>query len=141
MSNAIKLRKHFKENNIIFQESQFQDGTKFILRFEFEYSNVIEFTLGIYDDNIRNTMIVFNIAKYTNKFKEVDVLRHINNLNKNYRHTKFYINDDQQCVGASLDYDVQAGAEFDPNHFMFMFNIFANTLKDEFEGLMKLIWS
>lgn len=90
------------------------------------------------DDSIFSSVTIF-FATIENMSKKEKILKLINDLNVNYRSSKYFLNDD--AIAVQITY-IAESKYFDAVRFMELIHIAYQTLKEkDYPKFMKIIWS
>lgn len=137
MSKANLFKEYLANNQIYMEENVLEDGSIFF-RTEQNMDNggsvllVVVFTPEDIVD-----FKVFNIAKLNNPLKKEAFHSLINDLNAEYRFTKFF--EDQGSITAS--YSMPIDKNFDPQEIFDKLIMLYRSSEDSFSKFMKLLWA
>ncbi len=138
MSNVSLFRDFLLKENFPMEEGELEDGGVFF-RSEQNIDNggsvllVVAFTP---EQNIVD-LKAFNIAKITNPLKKESFHSLINELNADYRFTKFF--EDQGEISAS--YSMPIAQNFDPEEIFNKLIMLYRSSADSFPKFMRLVWA
>lgn len=138
MSNVALFREFISKEKIYMEESELQDGGVFF-RTEQNIDNGGSVVLVV-AFNPNEDMVdfnAFNIAKINNPLKKESFHYLINELNNDYRFTKFYENEGN----ISASYSMSITPNFDPEAIFNKLTMLYKSGAESFPKFMKLVWS
>lgn len=138
LSNVALFRDFLLKENFYMEEGTLEDGGVFF-RTEQSIENggsvllVVAFTP---EEHIVD-LNAFNIAKITNPLKKESFLALINELNTDYRFTKFFESQGEICAS----YSMPITQNFDPEEIFNKLIMVYRCSADSFPKFMKLVWA
>jgi len=137
--NISLFKQYLNEINLYLEEGQGGDGTPFFATNE-RTSNganiriVAAFSLEYPSVDV----YCFNLADITNPLKKDIALKHINELNIQYRYAKFYMNvEGAVTIQSSLDFN----ETFDPSIVIKHIQMLYRAADEEYKNFMKIAWA
>lgn len=137
MSKSTIFRNKLNELNIYMEENQDEYGVFFRTTQSIKNGGNVLIAVSFNKDETLIDLNVFNIAKIDNPLKKEELHKLINELNKNYRYTKF--TEHEGNITAQYSYDIFD--DFDPSRTMNHIVLLLNTVEDAYPKFMKLQWA
>jgi hypothetical protein len=138
-SNIAAFRNYLYEIDLPLNEEQNSDGTPYFATNErTENGANIRLVVAFLPDHPSIDVYCFNLADITNPLKREIALKHINDLNTNYRYTKFTMNDEGAIViQSSIDFN----ENFDPSIVVKHVQMIYRAANEEYRHFMKIAWA
>lgn len=138
-TNVDVFRNHIKEKELYMEEGTNEDGSAFF-RVEQRMENGGSVVLAVGFDTTEEILDIytFNIAEIKDAYKKESTLKLINDLNKDYRYTKFYMDEDGRI---SSSYGFIFEDNFSPNVVVRQLFLAFNSAEEVYPKFMKLAWS
>ena len=136
--NINSFKNHLQSENFYMEENKNSDGSSFFSTEQrTENGANIRIVVAFSNEYPSVDIYAFNIAEVKDPLKKESVLKLLNNLNLNYRYTKFTIDDnDSITLSSALDF---TETNFDPSLILRHIFMIYNGANDEFKSFMKLI--
>ncbi|MGG1555257.1 T3SS (YopN, CesT) and YbjN peptide-binding chaperone 1 [Paenibacillus ferrarius] len=137
--NINLFRNYINEIDFVLDEENGRDGTPFFaMNIRTDSGANIRLVAAFTLDYPSVDIYCFNLADITNPLKREIALKHINDLNINYRYSKFTINDEGAVtISAALDFN----ESFDPSLIVRHIRLLYKAADDEYRNFMKIAWS
>ncbi|MEO2077405.1 MAG: YbjN domain-containing protein [Bacillus sp. (in: firmicutes)] len=137
--NVDSFRRFIKEQELYMEEGKNDDGSSFF-RVEQRLKNGGSVVLAVgFDLNEEIVDIyVFNIAEIRDAYKKESVLKLLNELNMDFRYSKFYLNTDGS-IGSN--YCMMFENNFNPSVLVRQLVLALNSADEAYPKLMKIVWS
>jgi|SRR5690625_4067256 len=139
MSNVSIFRSFLQDKNVYMEEVQEDDGVIFFrTRQDFDNGGSVVMVVVFNEAQDLIDLQIFGVASITNPLKQEAVLNLINELNVNYRFTKFLEIDGN--ISIQYSYGVQQGS-LNPEYLMDVLLMLLRAAEDNYPKFMKLQWA
>lgn len=137
--NINLFRNHCNEINFYLEEGQNESYTYFACNERTDNGANIRLVASFSTEYPSVDVYCFNLADITDPLKKETALKHINELNNNYRYAKFLLgNDGVVTIQSCLDFtDTNFAPELVIKHMMMLYH----AANDEYKNFMKIAWA
>ena len=135
--NIERFRQYLQEQGLYMEEYTRENGVVFRAEQKLDSGTTVTGVIGFYDDSEFVDLYVFDYVTINNPLKKELIYSLINDLNANYRFTKFYEEDN----GVSLKAAMMFQENFEPSLVITNFIMLLRSADESYSKFMKVIWS
>lgn len=137
--NTDLFKQHIAKIDFYMEENYNQNGSFFAINEKTNNGANIRIVASFSNEYPSVDVYCFNLAEITNPLKREIALKHMNELNTNYRFSKFILNDEGSvAIQSSLDFtDDNFNPELVVKHVMMLYH----AANDEYQNFMKIAWA
>ena len=135
--NIERFRQYLQEQGLYMEEYTRENGVVFRAEQKLDSGTTVTGVIGFYDDSEFVDLYVFDYVTINNPLKKELIYSLINDLNANYRFTKFYEEDNSVSLKAAMMFQ----ENFEPSLVITNFIMLLRSADESYSKFMKVIWS